>query len=162
MENFLFNDPLSCVSTWFSVSQGNFTITNSIFDHGNFIQILSASAGNISIFDCQIINSIFSQVGFYFSIGGLFASFINVTFFNNSLMDSFIHFENTENSSIIISSLNFSNNMPINTTIFVELSLYFHYIYISSGQNNTISFQNFMVFENSNSSNIYFSKIAYN
>ena len=153
MENFLFNDPLSCVSTWFSVSQGNFTITNSIFDHGNFIQILSASAGNISIFYCQIINSIFSQVGFYFSIGGLFASFINVTFFNNSLMDSFIHFENTENSS---------NNMPINTTIFVELSLYFHYIYISSVQNNTISFQNFMVFENSNSSNIYFSKIAYN
>ena len=150
LENLHSNDPHSSISTWFLVFQGNFTISKTIFDKGNFNQILSASSGKISIFDCQIINSILSQNSFDFSQGIMFAFFNNVTFFNNSLSSSFIYFFGTTNSSVILSSLNFSTNNPSSSTF----SCY--YIYISSGQNNTISFQNFLVFSNSDSSNIFF------
>ena len=145
--NFKFVDPQSFVSNWFSVLQGNFTIKNTIFEQGNFLQILSSSSGNISIFDCEFINSIFSNDIFYFSSNNLFVSFKNITFFNNLLTSSFINFYKTNNSTIIIDSLNVSNNNP---HYFMSNCRYLDF---SSGQNNTISFQNFLIFSNSVSSN---------
>ena len=152
LENFQPYDPSSCVSIWFSVLQGNFTISNTIFDQGNYIQILSANSGNISIFDTQITNSVFSKDVLYFSTGTIFVSIMNFKFFNNSLKSSIIHFDKTVNSSITISSLNISTNMPLPAD--GMLVPYFHYIFISTGQNNTISFQEFLIFNNSTSCNI--------
>lgn len=136
---------------WFYVLNGNFTIRKTTFDQGKFNNILSASSGKITILDSQIINSPNLQDGFLFSQGNFQVSITNLTFFNNSVGNSFIHFDNIANSTIILSSLNFSFNNPYDATMQPS-----QYVYFSSGQNNTISFQNFLIFNGSVSCNILF------
>ena len=152
LNNFQIVDPQSYVSNWFSVLEGDFTLKNTIFEQGNFTQILSSTAGNISIFDCEFINSIFTDDIFYFSSEYLFVSFKNITFFKNLLTSSFINFYEIDNSTIIIDSLNFSNNNPYDFTSNCG------YLYFSSGENNTISFQNYLIFSNSVSSYFFHKK----
>ena len=155
LENFTAINPQTCISIWFSVILGNFTLSKSKFESGTFNQILYAYSGTINVLDCQIFSSIFLKDGFSFTNEDLSVVFNNMTFFNNSLSNSFILFKNSMNSLIVLTSLMFSSNHPS----FYTLSC--RYIYFNFGTNNTISLQSLFMFTQSTTGNFSFLIIYY-
>ena len=130
----------SFFSFLFNVSGGILNIKNTTLSDQTFHTVVQASQGNITFVDSVVSGCLFYSDGFYFSGTGFLIVIQNITFFKNILVTSFLTFVEFTNSMITLNSLEFILNQPI------FYIFYTRYIAIMNGENNTIVFQNYLIF----------------